>query len=1365
MTRARKLGIAFAAIVALAAAAVLGVFVLIRSDWFYNKVREKIVTTAENATGGRVELNSFRFDWKQLRAHVSGFTLHGTEPAASAPLFHADSVTVGIRIISIFGKDVSLQSLDVQAPRIHLIVGPDGRDNIPHPKVPSRSGLNPLQTVLKVKVGSFALHNGVFEIEKQGSSPFDLQGQNLKVDLAFDPTIPRYRGDVTVAPLHAVFTGVQPVDLNVTAAVSLEGNRIGIESSTVTTSNTIIKATGSLEDLAALHGAFRYDARSTNADIVRIFRLKLLDGGQFQSTGAFHWLGGSNYSADGRFHAYGLSYRGPAVRLEGFTADGALSVTPKGPDVSGVRLSGSLTPAFPNAQPIHVDTQVAAAQLRGEELTINGIALAGLGGSFNGNAHISRFDRFSVEGQLEGFDVKRAAGFYSSLQLPWDGLASGDAKISGEFKNAQDLNIAANLTIVPADPARPVNGQIALNYNAADQLIDLGQSHLNLPSSRTTFSGTIGKALRVHAETRDLNDILPAFGESAAQFPVKLQNGQAVFDGSLTGSMDQPQLQGHIMVSNAVYNGELIESLVADATASSKSIRLDNASVSRGPLRAAFNGTVALADWKLADANQIFGSAAIQNAPAADLATVARLEDFPLTGTVTLNAQISGSIGQPIVSADLAVTRGALKEEAFDRFTGHVNFHGRTVELANGAVLSGAKQIQLSAAYLADNDRLDSGRLQFKVSSNAMPVEQVQTLAKERPGAKGVLQMDANGILQLNFAAASEPVRIADLHATIAATSLQLDAQPLGDLRVTAETQNGSLHAQLQSNFANSSIQGSGDWQLTGDYPGHAVISFSQLDFTRLREWLTPGGPASPEDVIGAAEGQVTVDGPALKLDQLRAKLTIPQFRLSSKRAPDVNGSALTLVNSGPISASLANSIVTVDSARLTARATDLSITGRVNLKQKSGLDLRVNGNVDLAIMHELSPDVLGSGTVSADAQIRGDLSSPQVNGRVQFQNAAFNIVDVPNGLSNASGTILFAGNRATIQSFTGDTGGGKVRLSGFATYSNGEAVFRIHAQAEEVRVRVQGLSIVADAGLNFTGTNDHSMLTGSVTVLRTSFNTETDFGSIIAGSAQPVQTPAARTGLLGGLGFDVQINTSPDIQVQTSLTEDLQLDGNLHLRGTASNPAILGRVNVTQGAVVFFGTKFNIGSGSVAFYNPVKIAPVLDLSLVTKARGIDVTLTISGPIDKLTLTPQSDPPLQFSEIVALLATGRAPTSDPALLTQSASDQPAFQQLGASALLGQAIATPVAGRLQRFFGVSKLRINPTLPGVDVNPQARLTLEQQVTPNITFTYITNVTSTNPQVIQVEWALNKHWSAVALREENGMTGLDFFFKKTF
>jgi translocation and assembly module TamB len=275
----------------------------------------------------------------------------------------------------------------------------------------------------------------------------------------------------------------------------------------------------------------------------------------------------------------------------------------------------------------------------------------------------------------------------------------------------------------------------------------------------------------------------------------------------------------------------------------------------------------------------------------------------------------------------------------------------------------------------------------------------------------------------------------------------------------------------------------------------------------------------------------------------------------------------------------------------------------------------------------------------------------------------------------------------------------------------------------------------------------------------------QSDFSSLLAKSAEPVRTPAARTGVLGGLNFDVHIETSPDILFQSTLTQDIQVEANLQLRGTASNPALLGRVNITEGQVVFYGTKFTVSQGSIAFYNPVRVEPVMDIDLETKVRGIEITLTISGTLNKLNLTPRSDPPLQFSEIVALLATGRTPTSDPTLLARESSSPQSWQQAGASALLGSAIASPVAGRLQRFFGVSKVRIDPTLPGIENNPQARITIEQQVTPDITFTYITNVTNSNPQVVRVEWSVSKQWSVVLLREENGMLGADFFFKKRF
>ena len=80
--------------------------------------------------------------------------------------------------------------------------------------------------------------------------------------------------------------------------------------------------------------------------------------------------------------------------------------------------------------------------------------------------------------------------------------------------------------------------------------------------------------------------------------------------------------------------------------------------------------------------------------------------------------------------------------------------------------------------------------------------------------------------------------------------------------------------------------------------------------------------------------------------------------------------------------------------------------------------------------------------------------------------------------------------------------------------------------------------------------------------------------------SAVPPSAPSADTGLLAGMRFDVRIDTAPDVQFETALTQNLQAEAHLTLRGTPANPGVLGRLNVTEGEIVFFGSKYTIGRG-----------------------------------------------------------------------------------------------------------------------------------------------------------------------------------------
>jgi translocation and assembly module TamB len=243
---------------------------------------------------------------------------------------------------------------------------------------------------------------------------------------------------------------------------------------------------------------------------------------------------------------------------------------------------------------------------------------------------------------------------------------------------------------------------------------------------------------------------------------------------------------------------------------------------------------------------------------------------------------------------------------------------------------------------------------------------------------------------------------------------------------------------------------------------------------------------------------------------------------------------------------------------------------------------------------------------------------------------------------------------------------------------------------------------------------------------------------------------------------LDIRIVTAPDLRVVSTYTDKLDVTSSLTIRGTAADPGVLGRLNITNGQLEFFGNTYTVNTGTVSFYNPNDIQPIVDFSLETIAQGVDVTLGVTGPVNDLKLNYRSDPPLSFEQIVQLLATNTTP-SDPTIAAhQPAPAQQSLGQMGESAVLGQAVANPLASRVQRVFGLSQFKIDPSFSGSNGQPSARVTLQQKITNNLTFTYITDVTQTNSEIIRVQLDLSSNVSAVALRDYNGNVSVELFYK---
>jgi translocation and assembly module TamB len=230
----------------------------------------------------------------------------------------------------------------------------------------------------------------------------------------------------------------------------------------------------------------------------------------------------------------------------------------------------------------------------------------------------------------------------------------------------------------------------------------------------------------------------------------------------------------------------------------------------------------------------------------------------------------------------------------------------------------------------------------------------------------------------------------------------------------------------------------------------------------------------------------------------------------------------------------------------------------------------------------------------------------------------------------------------------------------------------------------------------------------------------------------------------------------------------ELEAEANLRVRGTWEHPIILGHIHILSGDLSFHGNRYRVARGDLNFANPFRLDPVVNVEASTTIQQYEITLNFNGPASKLALAYRSDPPLPANDIVTLLALGQTSSESQIRSGGTGSSQSATS--GSSAILSEAISSQLGGRLEQLFGITRFRVDPGLAGVgstgaEQNAAARITVEQQVTRDLTITYVSNVSSAQEQVIQVEYNVNRNVSIVALRDQNGTFGIDIKIKKRF
>jgi len=404
-----------------------------------------------------------------------------------------------------------------------------------------------------------------------------------------------------------------------------------------------------------------------------------------------------------------------------------------------------------------------------------------------------------------------------------------------------------------------------------------------------------------------------------------------------------------------------------------------------------------------------------------------------------------------------------------------------------------------------------------------------------------------------------------------------------------------------------------------------------------------------------------------------------------------------------------------------------------------------------LRILKVVAPDVQSTGIVAFDVRSSGSAEKPAIQGQVQLKDVALTTVDAPIGVENLNGALDITNDRLQVSRISGQMGGGQVSLSGSIAYKP-SLKFGLVLQGKGVRLLYpDGLRSQLDANLTFNGTTEASALNGRVLIDGLSFTPDFDLAKFAnqfsTGTTTPSQPGFADT---IHLGIGVQ-----SLETLNAMSSQVSVAGQVAVQvgGTAANPVITGRTNLTSGELFYRNLRYHLQNGVITFDDPNVTHPVMNVSVTTTVEQYNLTLGMRGPLDNLTTSYISDPSLPTADIINLIARGMT-TQESAATSQSTDSMIASQA-----------ASRLSSEVQKLAGISSLQIDPTIGGNNQNPSARVAIQQRVTKNLLFTFSTDVSQPGSETVQAEYQVNKRWSVSMARDQLGGVSVDGKYHKSF
>jgi translocation and assembly module TamB len=1311
----RRIGVS---VLALIAVVVIAMVVLLHSARVHRYLLVLAEQKAAAALGTQVQVRDFALHLSVATPTLDlyGVTVSGAAPYPNPPLLQAAHIGVGLRIVSLLRREWYLNYIQVDRPVARVSVDRHGTSNLPQPKSTGKNNTS----VFDLGIRHVRLEGGeVYYNDRKSTLNADLH--DLEVRAAFEPSPRQYSGTLGYREGHLQFGSYHPVAHNLEAQFSATPAALTVERAVVASGRSQVALTATLDNYAQPHLQARYDAVLDTAALRRILEQPSLPAGVVRLAGSLNYQSEPNRPLldtvvlEGDLSSRALRIETPSFRGDLRDLAARYSIANGNAEVRDLRarlLGGELTGAMT------VRNLSGASQSR-LHAAVRGVSLADLKSRMSSPS----FQQVGLTGTVNA-DADAAWG-RTAANL----VARADATIQAR--------LAANtpgMTTTGAAPTVPLDGVIHALYNAAANQVSLTHSYVRTPNTSVTLNGTVSErsSLQVQMRSSDLRELETVADMFRTQpAPALGLAGSASFVGAVRGSTAAPLVSGQLTASNLHVKGSAFRLLRTAVAVSPSQVNLQNGVLQpavRG--RIAFNVRVGLRHWSFTNISPFQATLNASQVNIADLTKAAGVQT-PVSGTLAADVAVRGSELNPVGQGTLSLTKASLAGQPVQSLK--VDFQGTGDELhAHLAVqLPAAGGANATLTYFPKQQGYDA-----ELRATGIRLEQLQAVKQRNIGLAGVLNLVASG---------RGTLKNPELQASLQIPQLSVRHQAISNINLQANVANHVANVALDSQVVNTYLRGRGTLNLTGNYDVNATLDTQAIPLAPL---VAAYAPTQAGNITGQTELHATVRGPLKNNAQLEAHATIPTLALSYKNA-------IQLAAAGPIHIDYANGVLAFQRATIRGTDTGLQFQGTVPVAANAPVSLLLLGTVNLQLAQLMNPDITSSGQLRFDINSYGARSNPNVQGQIQIVNANVASAGLPIGLADGNGVLTLTRDRLDITSFTGTVGGGAMTARGSVVYRP-SLQFDLAVSGKDMRLLYpEGVRETLDTNLILTGTTQAAELRGVVRLDQLQFTPGFDLMNVM-GQFGGGTTPPSTQSFSDNLKLDVAVQSTSGINA-VSRTLSLQAAANLRVAGTASQPVVLGRVNVSSGDMIFMGNRYVLQGGSVDFVNPMETQPVLNLAVETTIQQYNVHLRFEGPTDHLRTTYSSDPGLPPSDIINLLAFGKT--------TEASAANPTPGNLQAESAIASQVSSQVTSRVERIAGISQLSIDPVLGGNNQgeNPGARITIQQRVTSNLFVTFGTDVTSTQRTVIEMQYKVTPRVTVSGTRDQNGGFGFDARIRK--